>query len=303
MTSVNSNKRARSDNDIDPETQFEGKYDSPTQIEPIVPIVTAYDDLMNFAQQKLLERDFQRDNKQQIVEIGFITTLNEILSGKVKVWQKQRLPMDDKIEKIANTMRQSLNDYGYLNSYGVITLFIYRGGDMFHIIDGQHRLYALDILKKEGLVPKFKVSIEIFETELQAEQAFNRFNLAVMADEMFTGSEAEREILHKGLNKINKMFPAIFRNEEHRKGIRRPAIRLNDLSSIIMQKRSLEKYKLDTTDKFVEWILKKNKYFMSLGFNDYPNVDKSKVTPSMVKNGKNHGFVLGVFQHGEWIDC
>lgn len=238
--------------------------------------------------------------------------------ASIPVWKKQRIYRRGRAEKMARDKMKNVAGGGVPDFPGVITLAELteasdlkgRGKgpasslDRYGIIDGQHRVGALNILHARGVFTG-KVLVEVFQldTEAAVSEMFADINKAEpvqMIDLPGQISDKERRVLQSAVGALEARFPEMFKESVR---CRKPHLSGDKIRNELFFRGPLQRYRLNTDEKLLAWLLERNSELERRSDTEWLDGEK-KFTASFAKalsKARSHGLFLGM--EDTWLDA
>mmetsp|Transcript_27577 Transcript_27577/g.35826 ORF Transcript_27577/g.35826 Transcript_27577/m.35826 type:complete len:325 (+) Transcript_27577:1-975(+) len=212
----------------------------------------------------------------------------------IPVWKSQRIYRKERAELIA---RENDNFQGLP---GVITLFVSRSKDTFnepYLIDGQHRIGALGILKESGKLNGYgDVLVEVFPVngESDVKKLFTEINSAQPVKLIDLPEEAdkiEKQIVGEAVEKLKLAYPEMFKVSSR---CLPPHVNIDNLRDDLYQARIINRQNVTSSDQLLEWIVQMNTQLSQRNKLSWLNLKKGSRWKKAVEKAISHNFFLGL---------
>lgn len=223
------------------------------------------------------------------VEISKITTC-DLLQLDIVRPPCQRIVDDDKVEEIIKSALKFHKEHNHFNFAVSSAPNLHKLNDKFYLIDGQHRLQALEILyNKYSHNIEFFIAIVEVNTMTELEYNYNMINKNTPLPDFSAFSNIDKNIPEEVSRRIKNKFQGCWARLPR---CHRPSLYFNHFQeslAFIVEKveissvDELMKLVLDYNDAVSKWNLSKNSRF--------------KATENMIKKAKEFDFYLGLFPH------
>lgn len=180
----------------------------------------------------------------------------------VPVWHRNRTFRKERAEEIA---AEQLKDTDGVSSVpGTICVYMDQADNTnIGIVDGQHRVGALNILASAGVweVDRFNILIEVYPVDSEEEVAtlFSDINKAepVKLIDLPEGSAGEQEkaVYDGAVLEVSSRFAKMFSSSSR---CRVPHLNVDSLRSDMFESQLIHRHELHTSEALLTWLLDKN---------------------------------------------
>lgn len=224
------------------------------------------------------------------------------LIENIQVWDRQRIIQETHVKEIVQYQEAYHQENGDYNFVGVFYICGINDKD-YRIIDGQHRLAAMNHLaKKNPDLPGFRINVWVssVKTELERIQLFQNINLSRPVSLSDLLQDEESNIVNSTAEYMYKKYKSFFSDTNLAKP-RRPNLKLDTFKNELIQQGVVHILGIRTHKELIRAILDANEYYSSLDPDLFPqgNTNNNKKLVALIQ--KKGGFFLGMFPDYSWI--
>lgn len=238
----------------------------------------------------------------------FISSLKKILKhGLIELWEGQRSLDIERAKTMAEYFHSEYLKHKTIKLRGSILLckkddLLF--SNIFYLIDGQHRYYALKSLLESNLIPDIEIRIDIIvvKDEDEIRQEFININKSVPVPIHYL---TPNDIVNLCFNNLRNKFPKAFSEGK----CNRPAINSDQFKDAFLEDDSqlLNKLKVDDADKLYKIVMKLNDHYKKMGVEKLQEMlgRKNKAERQTIANcyekcKKGDYLFLGLFKGTGW---
>ena len=224
------------------------------------------------------------------------------LIENIPVWDRQRIIQETHVREIVEYQEAFYKENGDYNFVGVFYICGINDKD-YRIIDGQHRLAAMNHLsKKNPDFEGFRINVwaSSVKTELDRIQLFQNINLSRPVSLSDLLQDEEGNIVNATTEYLYKKYKSFFSDTNLAKP-RRPNLKLDTFKNELIQQGVVHILGIRTHKELIRAILDTNEYYSSLDADLFPqgNTNNNKKLVALIQ--KKGGFFLGMFPDYSWI--
>lgn len=235
--------------------------------------------------------------KQILIEANAVDVIKHI-----PIWTKQRILEERHINDIVEYQSRYYKVKKTFNFIGIFYICGIKNRD-YRIIDGQHRLSAINILAKRYPDAQFNIVLWVIDVENEENriETFQNINLARSISFTDFLLDDESQIINKTSEHFYNKYRNFFSDTQllHPK---RPNMKLDNFKNELLHEEVVEKLGVGKADELINYIEKYNSYLSTQHFDIFPKKNKSnneKLFNLATKKGKLY---LGMYPNFEWIE-
>jgi len=224
------------------------------------------------------------------------------LIENIQVWDRQRIIQETHVKEIVQYQEAYYQENGDYNFVGIFYICGINDKD-YRIIDGQHRLAAMNHLaKKNPDLPAFRINVWAVsvKTELERIQLFQNINLSRPVSLSDLLQDEEGNIVNLTAEYLYKKYKTFFSDTNLAKP-RRPNLKLDAFKNELIQQGVIHILGIRSHKELIRAILDTNEYYSSLDPELFPqgNTNNNKKLVALIQ--KKGGFFLGMFPDYSWV--
>ena len=236
-----------------------------------------------------------KDNNKLITNIK----IKSLLEQKILIPNEQRIRDDDKVKEIIKYQEKFYKSgKGYFNFLGTINIHCCKQDNKNYLVDGQHRLKAMEILYKNYNYPDFNVKAELVTVNTR-EELIENYNILNKNTELPEFPEnSDKNVVENVCKFFFNLYPDIW---TLKKRSIRPHLNKNHFQEGVAYLNSLINITLGCNmdeEDLKKIILKKNEEMSLWTVDGYSKqIRKIKKWPQFLAICKKHNFYIGMYNY------
>lgn len=235
--------------------------------------------------------------KQILIEANALDIIKSI-----QIWTKQRILEERHINDIVEYQSRYYKAKKTFNFIGLFYICGVKNRD-YRIIDGQHRLSAINYLAK--MYPEYTFNVIVWVIDVNTEEdrieCFQNINLARSISFTDFLLDDESQIINKTAEHFYNKYRNFFSDTQllHPK---RPNMKLDTFKNELLHEEVVDKLHIGKAEELIGYIEKYNLFLGSQSPDNFPKKNKSnndKLFALATKKGKLY---LGMYPNFEWIE-
>jgi hypothetical protein len=224
------------------------------------------------------------------------------LIENIQVWDRQRIIQETHVREIVQYQEAFHRENGDYNFVGIFYICGINDKD-YRIIDGQHRLAAMNHLSKKNPENSFRINVWVtsVKSEIDRIQLFQNINLSRPVSLSDLLQDEESNIINSTAEYFYKKYKSFFSDTNLAKP-RRPNMKLDVFKNELLQQGVVHILGIRTHKELIRAILETNEYYSSMDPELFPQGNTNNNKKMVLLIQKKGGLYLGMYPDYSWIN-